>query len=134
LAWVRMNQQERVELYREYMAAKGVDPNASVPPMWKFLWSQGLEVPPPPFINPVVLALVFIPMGALFPLVLGVIFFLLSAGHTFYVPPWPWIEVMMVGCALLLGLGTTFYYRNLARRCGLGSWSTFIGHRQRPLP
>lgn len=134
MAWVRMNQQERVGLYREYMAAKGVDPKTSVPPMWEFLWSQGLEVPPPPFVNPVVLALVFIPIGALFPLVLGVIFFLLNAGHKFYMPPWPWIEAMMAGCALFLGLGTPVYYRNLARRCGLDSWSTFIGHRQRPLP
>ena len=129
-----MNQQQRVDLYREYMAAKGVDPKTSVPPMWEFLWSQGLDLPPPPFVNPVVLALVFIPIGALFPLALGVIFFLSNAGHKFYMPPWPWIEAMMVGCSLFLGLGTPVYYRNLARRCGLGSWSTFIGHQQRPLP
>jgi hypothetical protein len=128
-----MNQQERVDLYREYMAAMGVDPKTSVPPLWELMWSQGLEFPPPPFINPVVLALVFIPIGALFPLALGVIFFMLGVGHRFNIPPWPWIEAMMMGCALLLGLGTPLYYRNLARRCGLGSWSTFIGHRQRPL-
>ena len=133
-AWIRMNQQERVDLYREYMASKGVDPKTSVPPMWDFLWRLGLEIPPPPFINPAVLALAFIPIGALLPLVLGVLFFLLSAGHRFYWPPWQLMEAIIVGSALLIGLGTPVYYRQLARRCGLGSWSTFIGHRQRPLP
>ncbi|OOG39167.1 DUF6404 family protein [Rhodanobacter sp. C05] len=129
-----MNQQERVDLYREYMASRGIAPKTSVPPMWDFLWRLGLEIPPPPFINPAVLALVFIPLGALLPPVLGVLFFLLNAGHRFYWLPWHLMEAMMVGSALLLGLGTPVYYRQLARRCGLGSWSTFIGHRQRPLP
>lgn len=129
-----MNQQERVDLYKQYMASKGVAPTTSVPPLWDVMWRMGLDIPPPPFVSTAVLALIFIPLGALLPLALGVLFFVLSAGHRFYWPPWPLIEAMVIGSALLIGLGTPWYYWQLARRCGLGSWSTFIGHRQRPLP
>ena len=125
-----MNHQERVDLYRQYMATKGIDPKISTPQVWEFLWRQGLDVPPPPFINPVVMALVYIPVGLAFPLVLGVIFMLLGAGRGFDFPPWKLVEAMMIGCGLLMGIGSPLYYLGLARRCGLGSWSTFIGYRQ----
>lgn len=129
-----MNQQERLDLYREYMATKGIDPNISTPKVWEFLWRQGLEIPPPPFINPVVLGLIYSAAGLALPLVVGVFLALMGVGHRFYFPPWKLIEAMMIGSALVMGLGTPLYYRALARRCGLGSWSTFIGLRQRPLP
>lgn len=131
---VRMDHQQRLGLYRQYMASKGVDPKISTPVIWEFLWRHGLQVPPPPFINPVLMALAYVPLGLAFPLILGVIFMVLSAGHGFYFPPRKLVEAMMIGSALIIGLGTPLYYRGLARRCGLGSWSTFIGHPQRPLP
>lgn len=129
-----MHHQERLALYRQYMVTKGIDPKISTPGIWEFLWQQGLEIPPPPFINPVVMALVYIPLGLAFPLVLGVAFMVFGPGHRFYFPPWKVVEALMVGCGLFMGLGSPIYYRNLARRCGLGTWSTFIGHPQRPLP
>jgi hypothetical protein len=129
-----MDHQERVDLYRTYMATKGVDPKISVPVIWEFLWRQGFEIPPPPFINPFVMALAFIPVGLAFPLALGALFVMRGAGHPFYFPPWKVVEAMMIASALAIGLGTPLYYRGMARRYGLGSWSTFIGHRQRPLP
>lgn len=129
-----MNQQLRLDLYREYMAAKGVEPRISTPVIWEFLWRQGLDVPPPPFVNPVLLGLIYTAVGLALPLFLGALFALRELPFRFHFPPWKVIEAMMIGSALLMGLGTPIYYRALARRCGLGSWRTFSGHRQRPLP
>jgi len=46
-----MNHQQRVELYKEYMAKAGVDSTAAVPVLWEFAWSHGWELAPPPFMN-----------------------------------------------------------------------------------
>jgi hypothetical protein len=125
-----MTHSERVQKYESYMAAQGVPRSTASPKLWQWLWSCGIECPPPPFMNRAALALCFGVGLSLIPVVLWLYsYFRHPLRHHMPVHGVIWI----VGGSFVVGalLGPV-YYRRLARRCGLASWSTFHGKRQAP--
>ena len=42
-----MKHQQRVDLYKQSMAASGADMYDAVPYLWELAWSRGGELPPP---------------------------------------------------------------------------------------
>jgi len=123
-----MNHRQRVEQYEKYMAAQGVGKRSAAPPLWQWMWSLGIECPPPPFMNAVALGLF---LGA----ALSVIPPVLWAYSYFRHPLWHHLGTrelwwFMLGCFAFGALVGPFYYRRMARRHGLRSWSSFRGVRQ----
>jgi hypothetical protein len=125
-----MNHSERVRRYETYMAAEGIPRNTASPKPWQWLWSRGIECAPPPFMSWLALAL----YGGL---VLSSISIALWVYSYVLHPFWHhmparyalWITGVSFGVGALL---VPIYYRRLARRCGLASWSSFHGKRQLP--
>lgn len=122
-----MKHAQRVELYRAYLAAEGTPPQHAVPPVWSLLWASGIELPPPPFLGALPLALMYAPMFASIPIVLWVFDHLRFHRHHL---PWSWVLWLMAAAALAGAIGPPMFYRRMARRYGLLRWSTFYGLRQ----
>lgn len=124
-----MNHQQRVDLYKQYMAESGAAPGTAVPFLWEFAWSRGWELPPPPFISGLVLA--FIGAFSYAALVLGLwLLFSLRPRHHSHAPVIFAASIAAV-FALFGAISMPIYYRGMAKRYGLSRWSTFAGTRQR---
>lgn len=118
-----MTQSGKIESYKQHMAAKGVDEITAFPPAWHILWSLGIKIPPPLFLGFVPLALIaggsFGPLFALFAWLFG------NRGFR----EMPASEALWIALitGALFGLTMAAYYRHLARKHGLGSWTAFSG-------
>ena len=123
-----MNHQQRVDTYKQYLAAAGADPRAAVPWLWEFAWSHGWELPPPPFMSGLVLAffaaLAYPTLALLLWLILTVLRPMREIPFNFAI----WVAVLV---GLFGAIATPIYYRRMAKRHGLVRWSTFAGVRQR---
>lgn len=101
--------------------------DAAVPPLWEFLWARGIEVPPPPFMGPLVLGLCGAVLGPA--LALGV-WVLGALRPRRYHSPWHVALWMALAGGMAGLLFVPIYYRRMARRFGLARWSSFVGVRQ----
>ncbi len=122
-----MTQTHKLESYKQHMLAKGVGETTSFPPVWRMFWALGIKLPPPPFLGFISLTLF---TGGFFGPVFGLgAWFLGNRG----------VREMAVNEALWVALatGTVFgllmaaYYRHLAHRHRLGSWSAFSASGRR---
>jgi hypothetical protein len=110
------------------MAAQGVARNHSVPKLWRWMWSLGIECPPPPFTSVLVLALICGTGLAVIPPVLWLYSLLRHpARHHLSATELGWF---MAACFAVGAWVGPFYYRRVARKYGLVSWSSFRGKRQ----
>jgi hypothetical protein len=57
-----MTHREKVAYLLEDLKARGIDSRKAAPPIFKFLWALGLEIPPPLFLNQTVNWLVLMPI------------------------------------------------------------------------
>ena len=124
-----MKHQKRVELYRQYMAESGAQPNSAVPSLWEFAWSRGLELPPPPFMGGATLALF---AGIAFPalaLALWLLTLLRPRHHTHI--PFAFAAWVAAAVGVFGAIAVPLYYQRMAKQYGLSQWSTFTGVRQR---
>jgi hypothetical protein len=128
-----MQPKQRIDAYKRYMEGSGVARNIFAPPLWTGLWSMGIFLPPPPFLSVPALVVISAFLGALMVLVLWFVFGFMAllrpiTGH----PPtlvMLWWTAPIVGG--LVAIANPIYYRRMARRHGLATWSTFAGIRQR---
>ena len=125
-----MDHQQRVDLYKQYMAASGADVNAAVPYLWELAWSLGWKLPPPPFMSS--LGLVFF-AALVFPVLafgLWLLLILLRPARHSYIPftfaTWVAVALGLYGVIVM-----PIYFRRMAKRYGLVHWSSFRGVRQR---
>ena len=121
-----MNHQQRVDLYTKYMVASGADLNAAAPYFWQLAWARGWEIPPPPFMSGLALALfaaVAYPALALF---LWLLTFVYPNHHV----PFTFAAWVGFGIGVFGVIGTPIYFHRMAKKYGLVKWSTFVGVRQ----
>jgi len=122
-----MTHQQRVELYKQYMAEAGADLNGAFPWLWEFAWSHGWELRPPPFMNGLGLAFVAA-------LAYPTLVFLVWLVFTFLRPMNGISFAFAAWAAVLAGVFAAIvapiHYRRMAKKYGLLHWSTFAGARQ----
>jgi hypothetical protein len=128
-----MNHQDRVAVYKHYMATQGARMDAAAPPLWEAMWARGIEVPPPPFLGPAVLGL----FGALSLAAIPGVLWLFSLVRAWLHPisrhamPWLWAAWIAAAVGAFGLVATPVYYHRMAKRHGLARWATFAGVRQR---
>lgn len=116
-----MMRPSKLEHYKQHMAARGVGEATAFPPAWQMLWSMGVELPPPPFMGFVPLALI---AGGLFgPLFAFAVWLLGNRGVREMAPNEALWVALVTGAAF--GLAMAAYYRHLSRKHRLGSWAAF---------
>jgi hypothetical protein len=123
-----MNHQQRVDIYRQYMADAGADLNAAVPFLWEFAWSHGWELPPPPFMSG--LGLAFFAALA-YPTLALLLWLLLTVLRPMNGVPFAFAAWAAVFVGLYGAIATAVSCRRMAKKYGLVQWSTFTGVRQR---
>ena len=122
----------RIEAYKKYMLAQGIDKWLFAPAAWRVSWSLGIYLPPPPFMSVLSLAVVSIIFGVPVGGVAWIVIFLdVRDWPNFHVP----VSLVLLWwsiafASMLMAAGNLIYYRRMARRYGLGPWSTFTGVRQ----
>lgn len=118
-----MTQSCKLDHYKQHMAARGVGEATAFPPAWHVLWSLGIPLPPPPFLGFVPLALI---AGGLFGPLFAMGAWLLGNRGLREMPA---SEAVWVALATGLAFGVIMaaYYRRLARKHQLGSWTAFRG-------
>ena len=123
-----MNHQQRVDIYKQYMAEAGADVNATVPFLWEFAWSHGWELPPPPFMSRFGLAF----FAALaYPTLVLLLWLLLTVLRPMYYELFTFATWAAVLAGLLGAIATPIYFGRVAKQYGLVHWATFSGVRQR---
>lgn len=116
-----MKQSFKLESYKQYMAAKGVAESTAFPPAWRLLWAIGIKLPPPPFLSFISLTLI---AGGIFGPVFGFAAWILGnrGVREMAVNEALWVMLVTGG---VFGLVMAAYYRKLARKHRLASWSAF---------
>ncbi len=127
-----MPPKQRIEAYKKYMLAQGIDKRLFAPAVWRVCWSLGIYLLPPPFMGVLSLALVSIIFGVPVGGVAWIVIFLdVLTWPNFHAPvtlvPLWWSIAL---ASILMAVGNWIYYRRMARSYGLESWSTFSGVRQ----
>lgn len=124
-----MPPKQRIEAYIKYMSAQRVKKWVSAPAGWRMLWAIGIYLPPPAFMGGVSLTIFSlfcgVPVGAIAWIVM---FPELLTWPIFDVPVMLvplWWSMALAG--VFIAIGNWIYYREMSRRYGLGSWSTFTG-------
>lgn len=123
-----MNHQQRVEIYKQYMANAGADLNAAAPSLWEYAWKRGWEIPPPPFMSSLGLAL----FAALaYPALALLLWLLLTVLRPMHGIPFTFAAWIAVLAGLFGAVVAPLSSRRMAKKYGLVQWSTFSGVRQR---
>jgi hypothetical protein len=123
-----MTDDRKIETYKELMAAKGIAMSTAAPPLWKLMWSLGINLPPPLYMG-------FIPLflfaGSFFGIVFGAGVWVVR-----YMDSRPMSLHEVGGVAIITGIAFGFaiawFTRRLARKHGLGAWSAFSASSLRP--
>jgi hypothetical protein len=114
-----MTHRQKVDHLIADLGKQGVNPYTIAPPIFRLLWTLGLEVPPPLFWGFVSLTLL---MGGFFGPLWGAFMWLLQ---------WQWhtpVELAILISALaglLFGLSMAGYYRWTATRLQLPPWDSY---------
>lgn len=116
-----MTQSNKLTMYKQHMAARGVGEAIAFPPAWHILWSLGLQIPPPPFLRFFSLALT---AGGLFGTLFGLATWLLGNRGFREMPAAEAMWIALISGAIF-GLVMATYYRHLARKHKLGTWASF---------
>ncbi len=113
-----MTHREKVDLLISDLKAKGVNEYTSAPPMFRFLWSLGIDAPPPFFVRFLPLA-IFFSLGWAIPT--SVFFWLfLRMRLTF----WDVLSVCAIA-GLFFGLTTAAFFRWKFRKLKLPAWEQY---------
>lgn len=116
-----MTNSSKLEMYKQHIAANGVGESTAFPPAWSMLWSIGVNLPPPPFLGFVPLVLI---SGGMFGPLFAIGAWLLGNRGLRVMPASEALWVALITGAAF-GLIMAAYYRHLARKHRLGSWSAF---------
>lgn len=117
----------KIEAYKGEMAKKGIGSATAAPPLWEFLWSLGINLPPPLYLG-------FLPMallcGTFFGLLFGAIAWYMGTrgARTMSLQE---ASVVALATGTFFGLTVAWFSRRLARKHGLGTWSAFGTDRPR---
>ena len=116
-----MTHTRKVEAYKALMVTRGVNASTAAPPLWELFWSLGLEIPPPLFMNPLLL---FLFTGTNFGIFFGLIAWFLGnrGARSMPLSEAGWV-VLIAGAAF--GIAIAWYCRRLASQQQLGPWSAF---------
>lgn len=123
-----MNHQQRVDIYKQYMAEAGADLNTAVPALWEFAWSHGWELPPPAFMSGFGLA-AFAALA--YPTLVLLLWLLLTGLRAMHAVPFTFAAWAAVLAGLFGAIAAPVSCRRMAKKYGLVEWSTFAGKRQR---
>ena len=117
-----MTDPDKLERMRKHMLALGVSPSTAAPPLWKLLWRLGIDLPPPLFMGFWQTALL---MGSFFGLFWGLFMWLFMWSRQ-GMPVWIMLSSAILA-GVLFGLCMAAYFRHLARKHRLPSWSAYTG-------
>jgi hypothetical protein len=117
-----MTHHEKLERMYRHMETLGIGKSTSAPPAWRLLWRFGIEVPPPLFTPFVPGALA---MGASFGFLWGLIMW--AAFWARQGIPVGLMTIAALSAGTLFGLTMAAYFRYLARKHGLPSWTQYKG-------
>ena len=113
--------QKKVERLIADLGARGVREGIAAPPIFRTLWSMGLEVPPPLFLGFLTLAVSMSVFATLFFgtwMALVVLLFMGSRLNLIFF-------LCCVGFGLLAGIGTAASWRWQASQLNLPSWNDY---------
>lgn len=116
-----MTDPDKLNRMQEHLRALGVSPYTAAPPLWRLLWRLGIDLPPPLFMGIWPVALL---MGSFFGVLWGILMWLfmwLRQG----MPLWIMLSSAVLA-GLLFGLFMAVYFRHLARKHRLHSWSAYM--------
>ena len=118
-----MTHARKIAAYKELMATRGISAATAAPPLWKLCWTLGLRIPPPLFMNPLLL---FLLTGTSFGILFGFGAWVLGnrGARSMPLSKAGWVA-LITGAAF--GIAIAWYCRRLARQQQLGSWSAFDG-------
>jgi hypothetical protein len=116
-----MTDDRKIDTYKALMAAKGIATSTAAPPLWELMWSLGINLPPPLYMGFISL---FLFAGSFFGIVFGAGVWIVR-----YMRARPMSLHEAGGVALItgiaFGLAIAWFTRRLARKHGLGTWSSF---------
>ena len=115
-----MTHSEKLERMRTHMAAIGVSPLTSAPPVWRLLWRLGVEAPPPLFSRFLPLAFV---TGSFFGLLWAPLMWLMLWSRQDM--PFFAVAAGALVSGLLFGLCMAAYFRFVARKHNLPLWAAY---------
>lgn len=115
-----MTHRQKVDRLMNELGKKGVGKYTVAPPIFRLLWTLGLQVPPPFFLGFFALTLL---MGAFFGVFWGGTMWLLQrqSGRL----PVELAVIIAAGAGLCFGLAMATYYRWKAARLGLPTWESY---------
>jgi len=113
-----MTHREKVDLLIDDLGKKGMNPYTVAPPIFRWLWKAGINIPPPFFLGFFSLALL---NGGYFGPAWGAAMWLLF---------WRGMPLMRVAifsamAGIFFGVGMAAYYRWRARRLKLPRWENY---------
>jgi hypothetical protein len=118
---MRMTHSRKIEEYKRQMAEKGIGSATACPPLWLFMWSIGVRIPPPLYMGFLSLTIF---SGTFFGVLFGVIaWYMGNKGHRTMSLNEACYVALATGA--FFGLSVAWFSRRLARKHRLGSWAAF---------
>jgi len=115
-----MTHQEKVAYFIADLRKRGINQYTAAPPLWRFAWRLGIDLPPPHFIGFSSLALM---TGVPFGLLWGLAMWLLLWSHSSV-----WLSASAgAAVGVAFGLSMAGYFRYSARKLKLPSWEEYPG-------
>jgi hypothetical protein len=115
-----MTHREKVDRLIVEMQSKGVNPYTAAPPVFRLLWSMGIEVPPPHFLSFMTITLV---MGTFFGVFWGGLMWLLLWRNS--EAPGIFNVTVPALAGLFFGLAMAWLLRRKAARLQLPAWKDY---------
>jgi hypothetical protein len=117
-----MNQFKKLELYKQYMEAAGVNKDTAFPPLWRIFWRIGIKIPPPIFLGFLLNLLIFVGCNCLLYILITWVFRIFGGNDQTLKQP-----LFMLGITLSMAVPAAYQQYELAKRHNLGSWVSFTG-------
>ena len=116
-----MKHSEKIQRMFGDLSNRGIDPRTFAPPIYRWLWKLGVEIPPPHFST---FWFLFAFQGGCFGLALGVPIF---ASGMFFSLPLQLLVILSVASGVLFGLCMAIYFRWQAKTHRLPLWKDYKG-------
>lgn len=117
-----MTHSEKLGKMQKHLAELGISPSTTAPPIWKLFWRLGVDIPPPLFMGFWPSALF---MGSFFGVFWDLFMWLFLWSRQGMLI---WLVLGAAAFAgVLFGLCMAIYFRYLARKHNLPSWTAYTG-------
>lgn len=117
-----MTHAQKLQRMYQHLPTLGIPENVFAPPLYAMFWKLGMPIAPPLFAGFWSLTLLFSIIGALAFAFLQA-FVPLPIEEQVAAAAGPYALPLALG--LIVGVGTAYYYRRLARTHGLPAWSDY---------